>query len=203
MLKPGKHKVLSSSRSVITTAKINSDTQKNNQTQQVVIVTSPQNSPQDQPQQIQSVPNYPNIYDTIPPPVQERSVEDVISPIESEIQDKDNIIQALSLIIDIMRSNPLIINKYIVASSYNLQELILLLTGAETVDIQFDDPEISCFCSPEPYLHIRSIYVTKNGSQQIFKHSFPTALRILDENRISTKITILDPEPQTKIIQYN
>ena len=198
-----KNKILSSSRSINTKAKINSDSQKSNQIQNVsVVVQQPVTPPTQDP-----IPQYPNIYENLPAatPIQttERSPEEVLIPLEQEIQDRDNLIKALSIIIDMIRSNPLIINKYIISTSFNLQELILLLTGAEEVNIQFDDPEIGCFCIPEEYLHIKSIYVIKNGSQYIFKHAFPNAVRILDDNRISTKICIFDPEPDTKKIEYN
>ena len=200
-----KSRVLSSNRSINTSAKINSDTQKNNQIQNVnVVVTSPSRS---ETSDTQPVPSYPNVYNDIPiqppPIITERSAVDVQHTFEQQIHDKDNLIKALSLIIEINRSNPLIINKYIIPSSFNLQELILLLTNSESVELQFDDPEVGCFCLPEDYLHIKSIYVVKDGNQYIFKHAFPNAVRILDENRISYKIATLNPEPDTKIITYD
>ena len=200
-----KNKILSSTRSINTKAKINSDSQKSNQVQNVNVVVQ---NPIQQTHESIVQPSYPNIYENIPvpsaiPPVIDRSIEDIQIPLEHEIQDRDNLIKALCLIIDIIRSNPLIINKYIISTSFNLQELILLLTGGEEVNIQFDDPEVGCFCIPDDYLHIKAIYVIKNGSQYIFKHAFPNAVRILDDHRISTKICIFEPEPQTKIIEYN
>ena len=205
MHKPNNHKVLSSSRSVITTARINSDTQKNNQVQNVQVVVHPSTVKEQDHEAVIQPPTYPNVYSDLPlqPVTIERSVDDVLDPIQAEIQDKDNLIKALSLILDIMRSNPLIINKYIIPSSNNLQELILLLTNSDSVQLQFDDPEVSCFCTPDEYLHVKSIYVTKGTSQYIFKHAFPQAVRILDDNKISSKIVIFDPEPDEKIITYN
>ena len=199
-----KNKILSSTRSINTKAKINSDSQKSNQIQNVSVVVQQPVTP---PIQDSTIPQYPNIYENLPAatPIQpvERSVDEIQIPLEQEIQDRDNLIKALCIIIDMIKSNPLIINKYIIPSSFNLQELILLLTNAEEVNIQFDDPEVGCLCIPEEYLHIKSIYVIKNGSQYIFKHAFPNAVRILDDNRISTKICIFDPEPDTKKIEYN
>ena len=78
----------------------------------------------------------------------------------------------------------------------------MLLTNAQEVEFQFDDPEVGCFCKPESYYTLRSIYVHKDGNQYVFKHAFPQALRILDNHKISTKIVTFE-EPSTKIIEYN
>ena len=204
-----KSKVLSSSRSIKTIANVNSDIQKTNQIQNVNVVVQPSKSePQIETQPQQSPPvypqtTYPYAYE-VPAAAQiiERSAQDIQQDIEAEIQNKDNMITALSLIIDILESNPLIINKYIIASTDNLQNLIMLLTGAQEVEFQFDDPEVGCFCKPESYYSLRSIYVHKDGNQYVFKHAFPQALRILDNHKISTKIVTFE-EPSTKIIEYN
>ena len=204
-----KSKVLSSSRSIKTIANVNSDIQKTNQIQNVNVVVQPsksepqiENIPQNQPP-VYPQTTYPYAYE-VPAAAQiiDRSAQDIQQDIETEIQNKDNMIKALSLIIDILESNPLIINKYIISSTDNLQNLILLLTNAQEVEFQFDDPEVGCFCKPEDYYSIRSIYVHKDGNQFIFKHSFPQALRILENHKISTKIVTFQ-EPTTKIIEYN
>ena len=211
-----KSKVLSSSRSIKTIANVNSDIQKTNQIQNVNVVVQPSKSepqietqPQSPPVYPQT-PTYPYAYEVQPAAqIIERSAQDtsvaygsIQQDIETEIQNKDNMIKALSLIIDILESNPLIINKYIIASTDNLQNLILLLTNAQEVEFQFDDPEVGCFCKPESYYSLRSIYVHKDGNQYVFKHAFPQALRILDNHKISTKIVTFE-EPTTKIIEYN
>jgi len=203
-----KSKVLSSSRSIKTIANVNSDIQKTNQIQNVNVVVQPSKS---EPQ-IETVPQQPPVYPQttypytyeVPAAAQiiERSAQDIENDIQQEIQNKDNMITALSLIIDILESNPLIINKYIIASTDNLQNLIMLLTNAQEVEFQFDDPEVGCFCKPESYYTLRSIYVHKDGNQYVFKHAFPQALRILDNHKISTKIVTFE-EPSTKIIEYN
>ena len=201
-----KHRVLSTSRSINTTAKINSDSQKNNQIQNVNVVVTQPPRPDTTPDPQQPPPvAYPPIYDQLPiqPVITERSADDIQYTLEQQIHDKDNLIKALSLILDINRSNPLIINKYIIPSSFNLQELILLLTNAESVELQFEDPDIGCFCIPDDFLHIKSIYIIKDGNQYIFKHAFPQAVRILDDNKISYKLAIFNPEPETKKITYD
>ncbi len=209
-----KSKVLSSSRSIKTIANVNSDIQKTNQIQNVNVVL-PQATPIVQPSksepQIETQPQQPPVYPQTTYPytyevpaaqIIERSAQDIETDIQQEIQNKDNMITALSLIIDILESNPLIINKFIIASTDNLQKLILLLTNAQEVEFQFDDPEVGCFCKPESYYSLRSIYVHKDGNQYVFKHAFPQALRILDNHKISTKIVTFE-EPSTKIIEYN
>ena len=128
-----KSKVLSSSRSIKTIANVNSDIQKTNQIQNVNVVVQPSKSePQIETQPQQPPPvypqtTYPYAYE-VPAAAQiiERSAQDIETDIQQEIQNKDNMITALSLIIDILESNPLIINKYIIASTDNLQNLIML-----------------------------------------------------------------------------
>ena len=111
----------------------------------------------------------------------EQSVED-ISKIISE---KDNIIKAFSLIIDLYKNNPLIINKYVIAESETLKELISLLTSADSVDIQLTDIECDCCCSSAKYQAIKRIYITVSG--EIYSIEMcPAVLQILENYSIST-----------------
>ena len=108
----------------------------------------------------------------------EQSVED-ISKIISE---KDNIIKAFSLIIDLYKNNPLIINKYLVAETDTLKELIKLLTSADSVDIQTTDLE--CDCCSAKYQTVKRIYVTVSG--EIYSIEMcPAVLQILENYSIS------------------
>ena len=205
-----KNRVLKSTRSILTKANVASDIQKNQQIQNVNVVVSRSisepasektNEPVAQPvAQPINPPTYP--YSELPPATPfgitsiaqpavytDRSADDILHSYEEQLNSSQSINQALSLVIDILESNPLIINKYIISSFTNLQKLILLLTSADEIEIQLNDPELDCFCSPiTKYQTIQAIYVHKNNSQYNFHYAFPEAVRMLDRHKISTHI---------------
>ena len=141
--------------------------------------------------------NESNPYATIEPGqvqyVQERSVETAkqsLSELQELIHSKDNIINAYSLMLDIVENNPLIVNRYVVAEINNLTELISYLTEAERVDIQ-EALDVDCSCSGRhKFVGVDKIYITKHGETLNFKYSFPDANKILDEHHISVKLVI-------------
>ena len=214
-----KNRVLKSTRSILTKANVASDIQKNQQIQNVNVVVS--RSISDQPEKSvenpagtpispNPAPTYP--YSELPPattfgiqPVayQDRSADDILHSYEEQLNSSQSINQALSLVIDILESNPLIINKFIIASYSNLQKLILLLTSADEIEIQLNDPDLDCLCSPiTEYQTIQAIYVHKNNAQYNFHYAFPEAVRTLDRHKISTHIIQLTVEQPDEIV-YN
>ena len=116
------------------------------------------------------------------------TAESRINELTTQIQDQEKIVQALSLIIELLESNPLIINKYVIAKAETLEELITLLTGADSVEILTSD--IECGCNPSKAVApVERIYVTKGGDIKQLKYDFPEALRMLETHKISTKLT--------------
>ena len=116
------------------------------------------------------------------------TAESRINELTTQIQDQEKIVQALSLIIELLESNPLIINKYVIAKAETLEELITLLTGADSVEILTAD--IECGCNPRKAVApVERIYVTKGGDIKQLKYDFPEALRMLETHKISTKLT--------------
>ena len=116
------------------------------------------------------------------------TAESRINELTTQIQDQEKVVQALSLIIELLESNPLIINKYVIAKAETLEELITLLTGADSVEILTAD--IECGCNPSKAVApVERIYVTKGGDIKQLKYDFPEALRMLETHKISTKLT--------------
>ena len=106
------------------------------------------------------------------------------------IHSKDNIINAYSLMIDILENNPLIVNKYVIADIDSLTLLISYLTEAERVDIQ-EALDVDCTCIGGPkYVPVDKIYITKNGDTQNFKYQYPNANKVLDDHHISVKFVV-------------
>ena len=82
--------------------------------------------------------------------IKERSIDtakDTLTNLNQIIKNKDMLIQALVLSLDIIQNNPLIINKYVIADEHELALLIKYLTDAEEVDIIKNDHECSCSVS--------------------------------------------------------
>ena len=124
----------------------------------------------------------------------ERSIEtakESLEEMESLLKDKDNLIEALSLILDIYENNPFIVNRFIVAQEDELTRLLFLLTGAEEIQLIKSDPEVKC-CSKkiDKVQYISKIMVKKNGNTYNFKYSFPNVVQLLDNRRISWKLIV-------------
>ena len=116
------------------------------------------------------------------------TVETNVKDLESIINEKDNVIKAQAIIIDMFQNNPLIINKYIIASTETLSELIKLLTGAETVEIEFAD--IECTCKDPKYAIIKKIFLTVKG--EIYSIELcPSVMRLFENYKISLSFVSL------------
>lgn len=108
------------------------------------------------------------------------------SPLNQIIKNKDMLIQALVLSLDIIQNNPLIINKYVIADEHELSLLIKYLTDAEEVDIIKNDHECSCSVSKK-YDIINRIMIKKNGEIYNLKYSYPDVNQYLYDRKFSTK----------------
>ncbi len=115
--------------------------------------------------------------------LKERSVETAKTDLEEMqaiINDKDHLIEALALIVDLYQNNPLIINKLIIPNEEELMRLLFLLTGAEQIELIKYDPEISCSCKTAKFVRVQKIMVKKNDNTYNFKYSFPNVIQLLD-----------------------
>ena len=122
----------------------------------------------------------------------ERSIDTAkksLEEMEILLKDKDNLIEALSLLLDIYENNPFIVNKLIVAQEDELTRLLFLLTGADEIQLIKGDPEIKCcFKKIDNVQYISKIMVKKGGNTYNFKYSFPNVVQLLDNRKISWKI---------------
>ena len=92
----------------------------------------------------------------------------------------------LKLIIDIQHSNPLIVNKYIIADDATLIKLVQLLCNATDVHIDADDVECGC-TTKNTYRKVHAIFVVVNGETKNLKYDFSEVMYTLKELHISTK----------------
>ena len=121
--------------------------------------------------------------------IKERSMDtakDTLTNLQQIIKNKDMLIQALVLSLDIIQNNPLIINKYVIADEHELALLIKYLTDAEEVDIIKNDHECSCSVSKK-YDIINRIMIKKNNEIYNLKYSYPDVNQYLYDRKFSTK----------------
>ena len=122
--------------------------------------------------------------------LKERSIESAKNDLEEMqaiINDKDHLIEALALIIDLYQNNPLIVNKFIIPNEEELMRLLFLLTGAEQIEIIKYDPDISCLGKISKFTRVQKIMIKKNDNTYNFKYSFPNVIQLLDNRNISWK----------------
>ena len=112
-----------------------------------------------------------------------------VSEFQSDDPEKSKLLRenaVLKLIIDIQHSNPLIVNKYIVADDATLIKLVSLLCNATEVHIDADD--VSCGCTTKnTYRKVHAIFVVVNGETKNLKYDFSDVMYTLKELHISTK----------------
>jgi len=144
---------------------------------------------------IRNVPTEPSSVESSPklvsydnPYTEERDVasaEKRLEAIEELVPNENDLCKALSLMVDVVYENPLIINKYVVTDATTLRELIRLLTNSNEVKIFIEDPE--CQCIKNNFAKVSSIHVISNGVTNEFKYSHQNAKYLLDKHHISTK----------------
>lgn len=113
-----------------------------------------------------------------------KNVEDL----QNLVKTKDNLIEALSLILDMYENNPLIVNKLIIPAEDELLRLLFLLTNADEIELVKLENEVGCTCKPAKFTAIQKVMVKKGENLYNFKYSFPNAVQLLDNRRISWKL---------------
>ena len=200
--------MLSASKSIMAMASMKRDVQKLDQHQKQVVnvnVNPPPPTPQvnvvyPKPYEVdEGIVVVPATQTTVqqptPAPSQQPVQRDVdmstIDELKSIISNNETAVKALIMIIDIMQSNPLIVNKLIVACALPFKDLVKVLTNAEDVDIQYVE-DVGCFTSSK-YKVVDDIYVIKDGDTQSLKYGYPDVLRLFDRFKISVKLISTSP----------
>jgi hypothetical protein len=73
-----------------------------------------------------------------------------LQDLHSMLNNYETVAQALILIIDLIQSNPLMINKLIVPTEESFRELLMILAGAEDIDVKYMD-DVGCTLSSKKY----------------------------------------------------
>ena len=138
--------------------------------------------------------SYENPYESLPDERDLTTIEDIrntYKQLNETIKEKENIAKALTIMLNLIENNPLIINKLIIAPADVLTELIKLLTSSDEVKFNYlFDADVGCTCGVNKYVAIDKIYVIKNGETKIMKYDYPDAIQLLDQHRISYKFVV-------------
>lgn len=138
--------------------------------------------------------SYENPYESLPEERDLTTIEDIrntYKQLNETIKEKENIAKALTIMLNLIENNPLIINKLIIAPADVLTELIKLLTSSDEVKFNYlFDADVGCTCGVNKYVAIDKIYVVKNGETKIMKYDYPDAIQLLDQHRISYKFVV-------------
>ena len=103
------------------------------------------------------------------------------------VNNYEAVAKALILIIELLQSNPLKLNKIIVPTEPAFKELIMVLTGADDVEIRYSE-DIACGITSKKYRVIEDIIVIKNQEPKSLKYSHPDIIRLFDRFNISIRM---------------
>ncbi len=124
----------------------------------------------------------------------ERSIESAaqtVTDVESLVAEKQAVNKALSLILDLVESNPLMVSKVIVANESVFTELIQVLTQADSIEIGFHEVEIGCCGATfEDWSLVDQVYITKDSVTTNLKYEHPDVIKLLDTHKISYKMLV-------------
>ena len=112
-----------------------------------------------------------------------------IGALQSDDPEKAKLLRenaVLKLIIDIQQSNPLVVNKYIIADDNQLMQMVALLCNATQVHIDADDIGTGCL-SKNTYRKVHAIYVDVDGQTKNLKYDFSDVMKQLKDLHISVK----------------
>jgi hypothetical protein len=137
---------------------------------------------EDQEEEIKVIYDEPSPYDNLPyiTPTDEN-----VRALQTRLHHAENLVQALQLMINIIKSNPILINQLILADDEKLTQLIKYLTDAD--DVQIDAEELAGCCMPTKYRKVIAIYVIKNGITQNLKYEYAEIMKEIKDLGINLK----------------
>lgn len=93
--------------------------------------------------------------------------------------------EVLKIIIDMLRHNPIMVNKLILVDDEKLGYLVKLLTNADNVVV--DSEDLGCGCGTYQYRKVNAVYVIKGGNTKNLKYDYPEITKELKDVGICTK----------------
>ena len=123
-----------------------------------------------------------------PSDIQEHKDEDEVHypPIDNDVKELLNTIEALKIIITMYKENPIYVNSLLLVHDEKLSALIKLLTNADGVAIDAED--LGSGCSTKTYRKVNAIYIIKDGHTKNLKYDFPEITKLLKDLGINIKV---------------
>ena len=146
----------------------------------------PQPQPHPQPMSVPEIVERDIVLEPAQAPVQKPASDD-LEHLYSMLNNYETVAKALIMIIDLIESNPLIVNKIIVPTEDSFKELVIVLTGAEDVEIRYVE-DVGCTAFSKKYRFVEEIIVVKDAEAKAMKYSYPDVTRLFDRFNISTKM---------------
>lgn len=186
-------KTINVSKGVMALAKVKRDSNISDNTQNVNVTIN--NSSKEVEEQ--KIVKKDNVY-FVEDEVNSRDCAEEISQIASDREYDIAINKALSLIIELLESNPLIVNKFIVPHENTFIDLIQSLTLADSVEIKYNDVidiDCGCFTSTDvSYSYVDKIYVIKSDETASLLYNYPDVIQLLDSHKISYQWIVRNSE---------
>ena len=117
-----------------------------------------------------------------------QATQENINKLTSDLAQQISNNEALKIIIQMFKENPMYVNSLLLTDDEKLAQLVKLLTAADEVVIDCEDIGASCGCSPKIYRKVNAIYVIKDGNTKNLKYDYPDIMKQLKELGINTKI---------------
>ncbi|KAI5498704.1 protein of unknown function, DUF4106 family [Trichomonas vaginalis G3] len=106
---------------------------------------------------------------------------------EQQIKKLQCEIEVLNTMLEMLKDNPIYINKLVLVDDVVLMKFVKLLTDAE--DVQLDDEDLGSGCiTKNKYRRVNAIYVIKNGETKNVKYDYPEVMKRLKEVGVNVKI---------------
>lgn len=187
ILSTGRSNMINVSKGVMALAKVKRDTNENTNSQNVNInINPPKETSKETTEQITVEKD--GVFTVV-----DRDAAEEISTLADNSGIDIAINKALSLIIDLLESNPLIVNKYIVPTESTFIELIQALTLADSIEIKYTEVDIDC-CgfSSTSYSLVDKIYIIKSDETASLLYNYPDVIQLLDDHKISYQWVVRD-----------
>ena len=115
-----------------------------------------------------------------------QATQENVNKLTSDLAQEINNNEALKIIIQMFKENPIYVNSLLITDDEKLAQLVKLLTNADEVTIDAED--IGCGCTLNDYRKVNAIYVKIKNVMKNLKYDFPDVMKQLKELGINTKV---------------
>ena len=115
-----------------------------------------------------------------------QATQENVNKLTADLAQEMNNNEALKIIIQMFKDNPIYVNSLIITDDVKLAQLVKLLTNADEVTIDAED--IGCGCTLNDYRKVNAIYVKTKSDMKNLKYDYPDVMKQLKELGINTKV---------------